>query len=81
MTKKVTFGSKPRETKTTNPDEWVQQGAAAPETIPMKEDLTRFTIDIPTELHTRIKSQCAMNRVKMRDAIHAILKQHFPADS
>ena len=73
--KKVTIAPKPARVPkaATTPDKWVASG---------KQDdveTTRFTIDIPTELHARIKSECALKRLKMRDAIQALLEQHFPA--
>lgn len=76
MTKKVSFGAKPRSQKTLTPDEWVSAGGenGAKE----KVETTRFTIDIPTELHARIKSQCALRKVKMREEIQALLEKHFP---
>lgn len=78
--KKVSFENKNKknngEPTTFNPDEWVSTGekAEAVETI-------RFTIDIPTELHTRIKSQCAAKRVKMREVIQELLEKSFPANT
>jgi len=81
MTKKVAFGAKPRSQKPLTPDEWVQSGATqtATEGREPKEKVktTRFTIDIPTELHARIKSQCALRKVKMREEIQALLEKHF----
>ena len=41
------------------------------------EVTTRFTIDIPTNLHARIKAQCALRRVKMKDEIQTLLETHF----
>lgn len=77
-TKKVSFEnkSKKKETASTefNPDEWVSTGDNT-EDVPT----IRFTIDIPTELHTRIKAQCAANRVKMKEAIQELLENAFPA--
>jgi hypothetical protein len=40
--------------------------------------LKRLTLDIPEELHSRIKSQCALRSVKMVDAIRQILEDSFP---
>jgi hypothetical protein len=80
MTKKVSFGAKPRSQKALTPDEWVSAGAGAAHDITQKVETTRFTIDIPTELHTRIKSQCALRKVKMREEIQALLEKHFPVE-
>ena len=45
-----------------------------------KEQTARFTIDIPISLHARIKSQCALKRVKMREEVLGILEEHFPTN-
>lgn len=44
---------------------------------PAEEETTRFTIDIPTDLHARIKAQCAIRKVKMKVEIQALLEKHF----
>lgn len=44
-----------------------------------EEPTTRFTIDVPISLHARIKSQCALKRVKMREEIIMLLEGHFSA--
>jgi ParG len=41
--------------------------------------MKRFTIDVPIELHTRIKTWCAQNGVKMADVLRGILEHEFPA--
>ncbi len=82
MVKKVQFGTKPQTRKNMNPDEWVAGNAAVKQTEePAKEavETTRFTLDIPTDLHARIKSQCALRKVKMREEIQALLERHFSA--
>ncbi len=79
MSKKVSFGSNPR-IKNTNvevlADEWVTKGSVE---IPNTETIetTRFTIDIPTELHRKIKSFCALKGVKMKEEIQILLEKHF----
>jgi hypothetical protein len=60
-------------------DDWVSQGAnliTNGDEIE-KESTARFTIDIPVSLHARIKSQCALKRVKMREEILSILEEKF----
>jgi hypothetical protein len=80
MAKKVTMGAKPeRRLPAITPDQWVA-GASPPEEEPLKKAkvaTTRFTIDIPTELHAQIKIKCALKRVKMRDEILMLLEKHF----
>ena len=71
--KKVAIGTNPRaEKKVISPDEWVSKG-----TTTEKQETTRFTIDIPVELHARIKSYCALKQVKMKDEISTLLEKHF----
>ncbi len=68
--------------KPTNPDEWVQsasalleQKSAAPAPAqPMK----RFTIDVPLDLHSRIKVACAGRGLKMADVLRELLEREFP---
>ncbi len=79
MAKKVAFGAKPRGEKPTTPDQWVS-GSAAQRGAKEGVETTRFTIDIPTDLHARIKSQCALRKVKMREDIQALLEKHFPSN-
>ena len=79
MAKKVAFGAKPRSQKATTPDEWVA-GRGTDNGQKENVETTRFTIDIPIDLHARIKSQCALRKVKMRDEIQALLEKHFPAE-
>lgn len=57
-------------TKTVSPEE---QGTDTDAPVVLK----RLTLDIPEELHARIKSQCALRRVKMVDAIRDILDESF----
>jgi hypothetical protein len=63
-------------------DTWVNQGAALTTngSQPEKESTARFTIDIPVSLHARIKSQCALKRVKMREEVLAMLEDKFPVN-
>jgi polyhydroxyalkanoate synthesis regulator phasin len=77
MSKKVNFGTNPR-IKTGNvedlADDWVNNGAVS---ASEQSETTRFTIDIPIELHRRIKSYCALKGVKMKEEIQELLKNHF----
>lgn len=73
MSKKVKFGTNPRaKNKIIDADKWVKEGTAS-----SKQETTRFTIDIPTELHAKIKSYCALKKVKMKDEIQVLLEKHF----
>ena len=83
--KKVAF-NKPKKAATADADQWVQsnqpldQGRAAvrdDRPHPM-EAMKRFTVDVPVELHRRIKSQCAMRGMKMADMLRELLDREFP---
>lgn len=79
MSKKVNFVPKPT-AKT--PDQWVQGAVEAVQ--PKKgqgsaqaDSMKRFTIDVPTSLHARIKVACAQRGTKMADEIRTLLERHF----
>jgi len=48
------------------------------ETTPF-EPMKRFTIDVPVELHKRVKAGCAQRGVKMCDLLREVLEREFPA--
>lgn len=82
MSKKITFGTHPRDknkTSETSADEWVLQGTAetSPPPANRNEPTTRFTIDIPSDLHRKIKSFCALKGIKMKEEIQKLLENHF----
>lgn len=65
-------------------DDWVTGGrkpdadpSPAVEPKPEKVKTTRYTIDIPTELHAQIKIKCAKKGVKMNEEIINLLNRHF----
>jgi hypothetical protein len=61
-------------------DRWV--GDVALEQKPAKPvQMKRFTLDVPLELHTRIKTQCAARGVKMADILREVLEREFPQPS
>jgi hypothetical protein len=63
-------------------DAWVGQGvephlgSAPPPAVKMK----RFTIDVPQDLHARVKIACAQRGLNMADELRRILEREFPAD-
>ncbi len=80
MAKKVAIGAKPSARRAASADDWVKGSArpeqeAEPKTT--KIETTRYTIDIPVELHARIKSKCALKHIKMREEIIMLLEKHF----
>ena len=56
-------------------DQWVVDQNLKIDT-PMK----RFTIDVPADLHKRIKTHCAMRGENMADVLRALLVREFPDD-
>jgi hypothetical protein len=73
MAKRVPIAH-PRAVK--RPDDWVNQKPPQADDVPMK----RLTVDIPEDLHARIKIGCATKRLKMSDAVRALLEHHWPED-
>ena len=75
MRKKVAIGAKPvHGPKALNADDWVkakERGA---------EKTKRLTIDIPLSLHTRVKSQCALQGLQIAEVVREMLDRRFPAD-
>ena len=74
--KKVSIGGKPSAKKAaedTAMDAWV--GSRKQE--PTKEPMKRLTIDIPTELHAKLKADCAMRGRKMTDDIRDLLMEKY----
>lgn len=77
MTKRVPIGARPTTVKPApvEADQWVESRtplAAEPE-APSK----RLTIDIPADLHRRIKSQCALRGTKIADEVRELLLQKY----
>jgi len=61
-------------------DRWVGDIGVAPEQTPQKPvRMKRFTIDVPADLHRRIKTQCAREDLKMADMLREMLEIRFPA--
>lgn len=73
MTKKVSFGARQVGAGKPDANSWVanREAKAKPEKQPMK----RLTIDLPAEVHARLKAQCAMRGVKMSDEIRAFVEE------
>lgn len=74
--KKVSFAGKPTSGKKPAFDIWVENRDVIP-----KQPTKRLTIDVPIDLHKRIKSHCAMEDLMMADVIRELLMKHFPASA
>ena len=71
--KKVEIKAKPTTWNHQNVDSWVGERI-----IPKEPTITkRLTIDVPIDLHSKIKSGCALKGVKMVDEINRILEREF----
>ena len=83
MGKKVSFAAKPNKAKETPQaaDAWVSGGdpreqpeAKSEVQVPIK----RLTIDVPADLHQRVKIGCTKRGLKMADEIRKLLDKEFP---
>jgi len=68
MSKHVAIGGKPRPTPAA--DAWVESRGK-----PVK--LKRLTIDIPADLHRRLKADCAGRDIAMADVIREMLERQY----
>jgi hypothetical protein len=69
--------------KPATPDERVRSTDTLPEQRPPApaQLMKRFTIDVPLDLHSRIKVACATRGLKMADVIRDLLERDFLAPS
>lgn len=59
--------------KPANPDEWVKAAAnPAAKATPGKR--ARLVVEVPDELHARIKIKCAEQRVKIKDVTEQLFQ-------
>ena len=71
--KKVEIKAKPTTGVSSNVDSWVGERV-----LPKEPTVTkRLTIDVPVDLHAKIKSSCALKGVKMVDEINRLLQNEF----
>lgn len=74
--KKVAIGGKPSASKAIDDksvDAWIGSRQQEVAKVPTK----RLTIDIPADLHARLKAECAMNGRKMVDEIRELLQEKY----
>ena len=82
MSKSVSF-ARPARKAQPEADAWVGGAGAeavaaakpAKQSVPMK----RLTLDVPEELHRRVKSGCAARGEKIADVVRRYLDTEFPA--
>jgi hypothetical protein len=74
MAKKVAISTQPVVKNTpATAEQWVDHQTGS--------EMKRLTIDLPSNLHKRIKATCAARGVKMADEIRRLLEEHFSAQS
>ena len=78
MNKRVSF-TRPSSARP-NAEAWISGAGAesAPPVPPPPTPTKRLTIDIPEELHRRVKSGCAMRGEKIADVVRRYLDEEFP---
>lgn len=76
--KQVKMTAKPQNRETANTEIRLDQFVELGKTV--KGATKRLTLDIPEDLHRRIKAHCAMSGVKMVEEITALLSRHFLID-
>ena len=81
-TKKVSIGTKP----TSKPapaaaDAWVESRSPVAEADQIAQEqpekMKRLTIDVPEELHRKIKTACAQRGTKIADEVRELLLQKY----
>lgn len=83
MSKSVSF-ARPARKPQPEADAWISGAgseAAVPTPKPVKQPMPmkRLTLDIPEELHRRVKSGCATRGEKIADVVRRYLDTEFPA--
>jgi hypothetical protein len=70
-----------RPEKPASADAWINQVREETAIRPPagKKPTVRFTLDVDTDLHTRMKIECVRQGKKMSDVLRAILEREFPA--
>ena len=58
-------------------EDWAGFGADSREPEPMK----RFTIDVPAELHRRVRAACARRGLRPSSVLRDLLEREFPDTS
>ena len=83
--KRTGLGSRPsRPTATVDADKWVESRvvettAHQPEQAePPEQPKKKLIIELPHEMHSRFKSQCAERGVKMSDIVRDMINKEFP---
>ena len=71
MKKRVSIGSRPATAPSSSPDQWVSGAAAA---IPKRK---RLTLDLPAELHQRLKIEAARHETTILALVMDALAERY----
>ena len=80
MNKSVSF-ARPAKKSQPDPEQWVSgisTEAPAPQQPKEQVRMKRLTLDIPEELHRRVKSGCAVRGEKIAEVVRRYLDAEFP---
>ena len=85
MGKKVSFAAKPKKAAAVPKaaDNWVSSGDPREKDEPKPVDkvaMKRFTVDIPVDLHIRMKVSCTKRGLKMADEMRRLIENEFPEE-
>jgi hypothetical protein len=76
MTKKIAFGPRPSASLPPSADNWVaNRGTDPAPAVAERPAMKRLTIDLPADVHARLKAQCAMRGTKMVDEIRRAVEE------
>ena len=80
MTKKIAFGPRPSASLPPSADSWIaSRGGEPASAVVEKPAMKRLTIDLPADVHARLKAQCAMRGTKMVDEIRRAVEDMLKA--
>ena len=82
MSKSVSF-ARPAQKGQPDADAWIggagaESIAPSPKTAQLPVPMKRLTLDIPEDLHRRVKSGCAVRGEKIADVVRRYLASEFP---
>lgn len=82
MSKTVVLSKRPSRATPEAVDRWMAGTIGAPELPPAAPapKMKRLTIDIPEELHRRVKGRCGQSGMKICEVIREMLESRFPAE-
>jgi len=73
MTKKTALASATR--KPVDPETWVSEKPKAADKP--SEKPARLVVELPTDLHRKLKGKCGVEGLKIKDVIQSLLEQYL----